>query len=347
MINNSDLPILSANDIDASLLIDFYKVAFPLQTDSWKKNWKWRYRLSFNSAIFPMVIVHNNHVIAHLGVIPFKLSINEKTYTATYGGNHAVLPDFQRHGIGKHLVKKWMEMSDIYIGFPNERSIGIYKKFGWIESFNTYLHFFPLNPFDHQKFVSLIPNSLRRSLNIIVRPLFFANYHFNINTTPNINFLPLNSNSIEIFVSSLNRQNNLITPLRDSDFLNWRLLDSPDKEDYYIITERNINDVVMIIKLFRKNELKYIDILMISNRQKLNSIRYMISALAIWGIKNNYSYIRYFTSQKHLSDYLRKSMRSIVRHPRFISYSNNKSLYDRLLHCGWDLEIIDCEFEEF
>lgn len=347
MSNNSNLPILSANNIDTSLLFDFYKIVFPSRSDSWKKNWKWRYRLSFNSAIFPMVILQNNQVIAHLGVIPFKLSIDEKTYTATYGGNHAVLPDFQRHGIGKHLVKKWMEMSDIYLGFPNEQSIGIYKKFGWIESFNMYLHYFPLNPFNHQKFINLIPDFLRRSLNVFFYPFLYANYCFNINTPSKINFQSISSNSIDIFISTLNKQNNLITPLRDYDFLNWRLFDSPDKNEYRIFTDGNINDIAMIIKLFHKNGLKYIDILMISDKQNLTSIRYMISSLAIWGIKNNYSYIRYFTCQKHLSDYLRKSMRSIIKHPRFISYSNNKSLFEKLQHYGWDLELIDCEFEEF
>jgi len=341
----SDIAILSAHDVDINLLVDFYNIVYP-----WRANpriWKWLNRSPFYDNKIPLVILYNDRVIAHAGIIPFKVSLNGKYYTSSWFIDLAVLPEFQRQGLGKLLTKRWMEFSDFYVTFCNEKSIGVFKKYGWVESFDTHLHYYPLMPFNHHKFDGLIPAFLRKILNSASRTFFNIIYHKYASSGDNLCLDDLSSDSLRNFTTSLDVPDNTVTPIRDYDYISWRLLDSPDRDKYRIFS---IRDVSIIIKMYDKYHPRYpkhIDLLWVSNPSNYSVIRHMISTLAIWGMANDYSYIRHYTSDRELSDYLRKSLKSMVRHRRFAFYSKDIALLDKLKYAKWHWELMDSDFEEF
>lgn len=350
-IKLSDVSILSAHDVDDNLLADFYNNN-PLNNSSLIKYWKWKfYSSSFKNKI-PLVMVYNGRVIAHIGLIPFEVFLCGNKYKASWMTDLSVLPEFQSRGAGMGrklvtLTKKWMEFSDLNLAIGNNNAIKFLKHFGWIESFDTYLHCYLLMPFNYSKFASSIPPFLRKILNIASRPflnIIYYKYAFSID---NLRLDNLNSNSLDKFMTALSLANRAVLPIRDSDYVSWRLLDSPDRAKYRIFTIEGINDVSIVIKMCNKHHPKYIDLLWVSNPSKYSVIRDMISTLAIWGRSKGYSYICYYTSNKELSRYLSKSLKSIVNHPRFAFYAKDITLLEKLKHCNWHWELIDSDFERF
>src|ERR1035437_6359416 len=126
------ITIHSACDVDLKLLIDFYKKMFPDRMNYLESNWKWLNRSDYYENKIPLVIVYENQVIAHSGMIPFDLSIGGIKQTSSWFIDFKILPEFQRQGLGSILTKEWMNFSDCFVTFCNEKSIGVFKKFGWI-----------------------------------------------------------------------------------------------------------------------------------------------------------------------------------------------------------------------
>jgi len=89
----------------------------------------------------------------------------------------------------------------------------------------------------------------------------------------------------------------------------------------------------------------YIDILSISDLSRHSQVRNMISNLSIWGSKNGYSYIRFFTSNGELSNYLKRSLNPFIKNPRFAFFSNNDELLQKLKRSQWNWEMIDSDLE--
>ena len=343
----SNAIILPANKVDSKLLCDFYNFIYPNRKDFLLNNWKWLYNSQFYEYKIPLITLYENRIIGYAGMIPFYILLNNKKYTASWFIDFAVLPEFRRRGLGIHIARKWMEFSDVNLGLiANEKSMGLLKKCGWIESFNTYLHIFPIIPFNYPGFKSRLPNYLCKILNFISSPLFkysYSKHSVSLNTNK---LYKLDSNSHKIFMSTLNIQNNtdVVYPIRDSKYFLWRLLSSPDINKYRIIT---IKDVSTIIKLCNNSYSKYIDILLVSNLSKYITIRKIIASVAVWGRKKGYNFIRFYTSKKDLSAYLKKSLKSIVNKPIFLFYSKEKKLFEELKKSDWRWELIDTDFEIF
>jgi len=327
-------------------LHDFYNIMYPDRKDSLSNMWKWLYRSDFNKNIIPLVILYYDRIIAHAGMIPFTLLWGKEHYIASWFVDIAVLPEFQRCGLASQLRKKRMEFSDICVSFCNEKSIGGLKKLGWIQSFDSYLHYFPISPFFHPRFMRNMPFYLCSILNAVANPLYKYIYSKYSVPIDKIKFDDINSNSLEIFTSPLNiqRDTNTIYAVRDSNYFSWRLINSPDVNKYTIIS---IDDVSVLIKLCDNYYSKYIDILLISDLSKYITIRKIISSVAIWGRKKGYYYICYYTSRKELSSYLRKSLKSFVRHPIFAYYSKYNLFLGKLKKANWNWDLIDSDFEKF
>ena len=133
----------------------------------------------------------------------------------------------------------------------------------------------------------------------------------------------------------------MVSPVRDMDYAKWRILNSPNRDKYYIYKTEKINALILL----NDNHGEYIDILWISDSSDKVEIIKMISTLGAYGIRNRFSYIRYYTSKKELSDYLKSKTKSIVSHPRFAYFSKSESIFEKLKTANWDFELIDSDFE--
>jgi GNAT superfamily N-acetyltransferase len=292
----------------------------------------------------PLVMTHKNKVIAHAGIIPVRVLLSGKLYTASWFIDFAVLPEFQRQGLGMILMKRWTELSDFCVGFPNEMSVGAALKYGWLESRDTFFHFCPIKPFQHPKFSKYVPAWLGKTLNAATGPFFASTYRKYASSPDSAEVRELSLNSLANFMSGTELPKDSVQPIRDSDYMSWRLLNSPDKDKYHIFS---LTDACMVVKMCRADNVNHIDILLTPPSSNDSDIRRLVSTLALWGRERDYSFIRHYTSNKNLSDRLKRSLKPVVRHPRFMFYSTDGRLLDQLRHSRWNWQLIDSDFEEF
>ena len=347
MILLSDISILSAHDINSNLLHDFYKKIYLGHRK--QKIWKWLNRSSFYDNKIPLVIVYKDHVIGHAGMIPFNVFLDGVQYTASWFIDFALLPAFKKRGLGTVLVKKWMEFSDIFLAAPcNKQSIRVFKKCGWEKSFDADIHHYYFKPFDHPKLSSSIPVFLRRILNK-ASCLFFQNiYNKYALSIDRVHLDYVNRSSLGMLKSTLDTSStDTIVPIRDKDYMSWRLLDSPDRNDYRVFSIEGIEEVKAIIKICKKYHPYSIDILWISNLSKLSVVRNLVATIGIWSMKMGYSYIRYHAFGRKLSDYLKETLKPIRNRSVFAFYAKDIELFNKLKISKWHWELIDSDFERF
>jgi GNAT superfamily N-acetyltransferase len=341
-IKSLDLSLVWSDSVDSRSLLDFYGAMYPNRKHYLPTIWKWQARSSFLEKNSPLVLLHNDRIIGHLGLIPLCVSLEGKRYGATLGKDLAVLPEFQGHGLANLLLKKWMELPDVQMGYPNERAIGLYRKLGWKESSDSYLHFFLLKPFDNNRFVNSVPSFLRKITNTISFPFWTVLYHRRAFPIKEFRLREVNLDSVRGLVSSSYEQHSIVEPVHDLDYFSWRLVNSPETEKYRIF---NVNDTAMAVKLVDKLHYKYVDLLCVSSESKHADMQAMISTLAIWGLRQGYSYVRYYTRNRELSDHLRRSLLSIVKRPYFIFRATDTTLTEELERSSWHLELIEGDFD--
>lgn len=344
-VQKSNIVIKSAHDIEPARLKEFYAIMYPDGANAFI--WKWLNRTSFYNNEIPIVAVYEDRIIGHAGMIPFKIVFDSNDYKASWFIDFYILPEFQRQGVGLFLTEKWMEFSDLYVTFCNEKSMGVFKKHDWIESFDTYYHRLFLLPFNSPKLSNLIPHFSRTIFNILSRPILNLIYQKYASSIDSLRIDDLKSCSLDRFISYSSKRNNTVMAVRDFDYLSWRILNSPDKDKYRIIHMDGVNEVSFIIKMCDKYHQR-IDLLWISNPFLFADVRRLISTLAVWALSKNYTYIRYLTTINELSFYLSKSLKSWVQHLRFAFYSNDTAFLNEIVKRGnWHWQLVDSDFEEF
>lgn len=334
----SDISILPAADVDIKLLQSFYETQYPQRADFLAQNWRWLNRASFYDDKIPLVVFYHGRIIAHAGMIPFNIFWDGKPYKASWFIDFSVLPEFQNQGLGKIIAKKWMEFSDVCLAAGcTESSKNLFKKLGWVEGFDSYLHYYFIQPFNHPRLAGLLPIALRKILNSLYQAFLPLDNSFADKT-----YLDrLDSKTIGKFIS-LDEQSGAVTAARDADYISWRLFSSPCKNDYRVFYG---SGPAMIIKISQKSGIKYIDLLWTADLSDRSAVRRMILALAKWCRENDYAYIRYYTSGGKLSRYLRSYFGNITRRPAFLFYAKDAMLLNKLTQAEWNWQLIDSDWE--
>jgi GNAT superfamily N-acetyltransferase len=320
-MKNEQIKIKSATQVPENELIEFYSQAFENRMKFLPSIWQWLNRTDFYQNQTPLVIFSGEKVIAHAGMMPFFINLEGKKRTAAWFIDFKILEQWQRQGLGSILTEKWIEFSDCCVTFCNEKSIGVFKKIGWQENFNFFLHFNFVHFFSHPAFVRKLPKILCKILNIIFFPFFFILYKTKAYSKKQYKLEKLTDENFAQFYEIYKEKNqnfeHFTTPVRDEDYVDWRILRSPNKEKYFIYICKNLRAIVLI----HDNHGKYIDVLWVSDNRNKLEISKMIATLSFLAIKEKIAYIRFLTCKKDISDYLKRKTFSKIKHIRFAFYS--------------------------
>lgn len=344
-IQSSEVSIVSAHEVEPSCLLDFYEKIYSDRSISLPKLWKWLYRSDFYNKKTPLVLLYQDQVIAHAGMIPFYLDLDGKKYTASWFVDFYVLPEFQRHGLGMLLTRKWMEFSDICVTFCNEKSIGIFKKNGWFELHDTNLNYYFIRPFNLPKFVRNFSPMVRSGLNFLSFPFFSWFYRRHQSSLDLLCVENIEPVALTYFQKAYQKQAGIVSPLRDEDYVTWRFLESPARNDYAVVSLPE-NPVKIIIKKRKDKPLsQHIDILWVSHPDRISEVQILLATLAKWSIQEGYDYIRHYLSNKEVSQTLKRSLGAATQHPRFAFFSKDKNIFEKLKTMKWHFEMMDSDFE--
>jgi len=334
--------IVPAAEASSEALARFYDHFFSSRHFALKTTWQWQNRSKYMYNKTPLVMLDGERVIAHAGIIPFQLRLGEVNYAASWYIDFMVDEEYRRKGLGLKITKAFTELSDIYFAVTgNEKSMGAFRKLGWQESEDSFIHYIPLMPFNHPKLSKKIPGRLGSALNSVSYPILYwilAKYR---NPT-NSKVSPITEQILNE-LGETNFPTNRWTPVRDIQYWKWRLLESPDATTYACFKSETQS---ILFKTQFIGNIKTMEILFIPSDLEDEEKLHLIGQLSFWALKHSYSYVRLYTTIPSLSDKIKSHLKSFTTRPEFAYKATDPELFQKLQKTpNWDFQFVDNDFE--
>ena len=349
-LSTEDIALRSAHDVDRSALRAFYATGILGERPTLPQIWPWLNRTAYHDRRIPLVLEHDGAVIGHAGIIPFAAEYRGRRLNLAWFIDFALLPAYQRKGLGGRLTKAWMDFSDLYVTFCNDKSMGLFKKLGWVESFETYYHRLFLRPFDHPRLQDPFPAAVRATGNALAGPALDLWYRRLTHPLDGARLDPVSADAMRPFLSAPSDApdaSNLVVPVRDADYVDWRVLRSPNRTAYRVFHAAP-EAPPLLVGLRTDARPAYLDVLWTADLTDPEAVARALATLARWGRREGFAYIRFYTSNQALSGHLERRLRSTVRHPRYAFYSRDQALFDQIAaDPTWNWQLLDSDFEEF
>ena len=334
--------VRSVYGVSRADLLDFYDKMDPERSCPPSGTWEWLYRPGFDARCRALVVERDQRVVAHAGIIPFWLSLRDRKVSAGWYVDFAVLPGLQRAGLGRALTLEWMKLTDVHVTFCNERSMGLFRKLGWEESFDTRLHHFFLEPLSH-------PSVLRRlhgrvpaaALNAAARALLSRWYRLQSRRAGQLDVAPVSETLLAHFQSS---PRSAVEPIRDRDYLRWRFLESPYRSGYRVALLDGL-PLAIVRERTDKPRSRHVEIMLVKDDISFPALKRLIAALSVWASPRACAYLRYYESDPLRSRQLQRSLLSYVHRPRFAFFAESAELMRELRQGPLRWQLADSDFE--
>ena len=309
--------IKKISEIDTKKLLQFYQVSFQYEK-SILDNYQWRYRSEF-SEFEPLILIIDNQICGHAGLIPIDLKINDKKQKAIWFTDFYIASEQRSKGYGKLLAEEWMKICPIQITFCNEQSLKVFKKFNWSSN-------------------SKISRKIEFNNYFKILPIFRKSNHikFNLDEIDDLKLMELNNATISEIINLNNNQLSAKTVniVRDESWFKWRLLECPYKKKIYIF---KFKEFFFITHVKFKNNLKILNILYSSL-----PITYEVKKIFLkFSKKNNIDYMAYLTNEKKLLDNFLPWQKKL----NFAYYSKDETVKNLLESHFNDAQLIDSDID--
>jgi len=307
--------IKKISEIKKEKLHQFYQDSFKYEKPI-LDDYNWRYRSGFNE-YEPLVLIINNQVCGHAGLIPINLRINNKTEKAIWFTDFYINSEYRSKGYGKILTEQWMKICPIQITLCNNKSLRVFKKLSW-SSNNTFTR-----RIKFYNYLNIIP--VFRNLN---------NSTYIINKTEDLKLEDLNSKTLKKIVDLNERSQSekFIDLVRDEIWFKWRILDCPYKKDIHIF---NVTNNFIITHIQKKKKLRILNIIYSSAPVNMDISKIFLN----FAKKNNIDYLSYISTEKKLLDFFLPWQRKI----NFAFYAKEKSTQHLINNSLNDIQFIDSD----
>lgn len=338
--------IKSGGSVNPEILKAFYKERFPKRFNFLKEHWKWQYNSQLIKNQLPRIIESDGKIIVHVSGIPFFAEINKKIFRSLWLVDIMVDPQFRRQGLASTASKDYFSFADMHFGHPNEKSIKLLKKMGWGQNYDSYFHFFFIKPLNHHRYKKKIPKIIRIFVNTLFRCFITLVYKARSYSHDAILIEKVTEENLKAFEHSQKKGTDIISTYRDWNYLDWRILKSPDISSYSIVTHKETGNK-LLIKLIKDPITNHVEILMVKEPIDDHSIQRLTATICLWAVKNNFDYVLKYTTVKSRSNNLKKKLLSYRLAKNYIFFSENPEI-QKLLKIStpyWDL--IDDDLEKF
>ena len=271
--------IKKISEIDIKKLLQFYQVSFQYEK-SILDNYQWRYRSEFNE-FEPLILIIDNQICGHAGLIPIDLKINDKKQKAIWFTDFYIASEQRSKGYGKLLAEEWMKICPIQITICNDQSLKVFKKLNWSNN-NSFVRRLKI-----YNYLNIVP-AFRRS----------NEFSFIKDDLQDLRLEELNNKTIAKMadLSEHNLLKKSVGLIRDENWFKWRILNCPYKKDIYIFNFKG-NFIVIHMKL--KNNLKILSI--VYSSQPITSS--IIKFFSKFSKKKGIDYLSYISNEKKIFDF--------------------------------------------
>ena len=322
------------SEVDNDLLSEFYKKIYQKRHNSLTNNWRWWYRVGYNE-FEPIVILVDNKIIGHAGLLPIDLNILEKKIPAIWFVDYAILNKFQGKGYGQILTKEWMKICPNQITFCNNLSLKIFKKFGWKNNLSTKRQAMPINA---TKFLPIVKRLNLNFLNSPLRNFIKKKYNRVISIDPykiEENYKIINDS---FKIKKIETNNGFAEIVRDEKWLHWRLIEFPYRKNIYFFEYKNN---FAIVHIFLVENIKKLNILYTYSTDKLQENEIFIQIMN-WSLNNNIDLVWAIKSNTKSENIFPKFLNKSLN---FASWSSDEKIFKILQNGLLDSQGIDSDID--
>ena len=275
--------IKKLSETDKSQLFDFYKKVYSNIQKSFIENIKWYYRIGYNN-FEPIVIIVDNKIIGHAGLIPNDIKFQEQKYPVIWFTDFIILPEYRFKGYGNILTLEWMKICTHQITFCNNSSLSLFKKLNWKSNSSTNRNIYPINYFNTIPLLKSFGLSIGNNL---VR--YFLKKK--LKKTQSIVPVQISESLIrELVKPNQELEKDKATLVRDESWFRWRLIETPYKKDLLFFEK---NNQFIIGHIFKYRNLKRLNILYTNS---LDSKKNIFETVIKWSIDNQIDFIWHVSS---------------------------------------------------
>ncbi len=263
--------IKKISEIDKNRLLQFYQNSFNYKNNN-LNIFNWRYRSGFSN-FEPIVLVIDNEIRGHAGLIANDLKIDGKIKTGIWFTDFYIDKKYRSQGYGRLLTEAWMKICPIQITLCNHKSLKIFKKMNW-----TYNNKF-LRQIEISNFLNFVP---------ILNQLKISSISFD--DIADLKIKEVDNHTISKIASEsetiLSQKSFGI--IRDEKWFKWRVLNCPNKKNIYIFSYKEIN-IIAEVKI--KNRFRILNIIYISKPIKID----LKNLFSNFNKKNKINFISYIS----------------------------------------------------
>lgn len=244
-------PIRTAEDVDPATLGRFLRCRYsPEKAVFLEQHGDWWHRGARNR----WIIEENGEVTAYCAVIPAALRVGGERIAAAWWADLVVGPEHRGEGLQRILDDMVRAAAPLIVGFPNALAAAIHRRHGWGVREDLEVRLLPLHPREIIKkqfsrslagaglklaagLAAPLARSMRRRLER------FEPRYSRLSSGPDAGDLA------EIFAGE--PEANVTTTSRDAEYLTWRYLDSPYRDELFVVTggEENLPGVAAIVRV--------------------------------------------------------------------------------------------------
>lgn len=277
-MNFNNIYFKKLSEFNSVELSQCFNKFYPEKSKFLIKNWKWIYRVKL-FGLDPLIMMQEKEMVGFAGSISTNIIIQNNIKKAKWFVDFKIDKKKRNIGLGKILTQKWMEDDILCLTFCNNISLKIFKKFGWKETSPVYDSRLVLNPLKFLPLVKYLNTSLIRNI------LNFTKSNININ------IFKIKNNEkllIELFNNHTKKnKDNIIHVSRDSNWINWRLFESPLVDRYLFF---KYQESFLIIDHFFLNNINKISVIF-SSFDNDDDKNILLDGLLIWAKQNKIDFI--------------------------------------------------------
>ncbi len=322
---------------------NYLRLSYPDRKKDISSLWKWLYKSNEFNYSSSYIATINNKIVGHAGSIPTKLVMNKKIYNANWFVDFIVDSNIRNLGIGKKLTEKWMQENKLGITFCNDQSARVFKKYGWNETYNSFMHYFFIKPVSHEKFNKYFNKIkiIRNILNSIFK-IYFLSYYYIKGSKQKFKIDKLTLENINSYKNNSSNNQKILT-LRDSQYLNWKFLKSPEYDFYRIFRNDCSSSIIKIRE--DKRECHHIDVLLLDYDDNIRNLQKLIADICLWSAKKDFAYVRMHTSDRTFNDIIKNNIFSVIRKNRFLYYCKDKELESLFRNNLFEWTLADSDYD--
>jgi GNAT superfamily N-acetyltransferase len=331
--------IKRATAVPAAALNRIYDRMFPERAEFLKEHWRWLYRVgSYDWAPAPLVATTTaGQVIGHAGVIPILLRSGRAEHRATWFVDLAILPDWQRQGVGQALIRASLAQCPLHLGFCNERSLGALLQCGWLLDQRTQSLQLLLRPELHPK----LQNSLApvgKLAGVAARALWRARA-----AGQQLEAIPATTDNLAQLWEET--ETGALHVRRSPEFLRWRIVDHPHASEHFILRASADSTYAALARLTRAEGFHRLHLLALQMRQRdADALSKFFAGIVRWALAQEVHRILMVTSDAETARVARRWF-PIATNLRFIYCSANEQDWQLLDGTEQLWECIDNDFD--